>query len=75
MRHGKSITTGLILEPAHRQGELEAIEEGKREEERTSEQKQLGLRDKMIPIIISISFSSVEIQQTCNKHRSKMQIK
>lgn len=29
MQYGKGITTGLILEPAHRQGESERTEEGK----------------------------------------------
>lgn len=28
MQYGKGITTGLILEPAHRQGESERTEEG-----------------------------------------------
>lgn len=32
MQHGKSITTGLILEPAHRRGELERTEEQKQTE-------------------------------------------
>lgn len=45
MQYGKGITTGLILEPAHRQGELETTEEGrgKKKEERTSVQKQTAL--------------------------------